>query len=367
MGVGAKAPAKPTTGKQVTGKPTTAKQATANQATAKQATAKTAKQATAKQATAKQAATAGGAVKPGAAARKSLAANTGQGPATSRRVAPSLPAAKAATAPTAKSRAVPAHAGPRAEQAKAPSHQASRGKEPAAKGGGHAAKAAANQARPGAETSEPAEVVAGPSADGKVTDQQLAQVKAAGARPSGVKPGGVKGGPKAADGKTTGSKTAGIRPGAIRVQTAQSGQTAQPVDGPGAGTAGETGPEREAFLARQQELLLAERNNYTRQAEELRAQADALALEHEPGDVQFDEEGGEGGTANVDRELDLHLSAQAQAAVEEIDAALAKIGSGAYGFCESCGTAIPSARLEALPHARLCVTCKSGGLTARRQ
>lgn len=121
------------------------------------------------------------------------------------------------------------------------------------------------------------------------------------------------------------------------------------------------------FFHHQRELLLAERNNYTRQAEELKAQAEALALEHEPGDVQFDEEGGEGGTANVDRELDLHLSAQAQAAVEEIDLALAKLVAGTYGTCENCGTEIPRARLEALPHARLCVTCKSGGLAARRQ
>ena len=121
------------------------------------------------------------------------------------------------------------------------------------------------------------------------------------------------------------------------------------------------------FLEHQRELLKAERNNYTRQAAELRAQAEALALEHEPGDVQFDEEGGEGGTANVDRELDLHLSAQAQAAIEEIDAALVKIAAGSYGFCESCGNPVPRARLEALPHARLCVTCKSGGLAVRRQ
>jgi len=124
---------------------------------------------------------------------------------------------------------------------------------------------------------------------------------------------------------------------------------------------------KDLFFEHQRALLAAERNNYTRQAEELRAQAEALALEHEPGDVQFDEEGGEGGTANVDRELDLHLSAQAQAAIEEIDAALAKIAAGTYGLCESCGNPVPKARLEALPHARLCVSCKSGGLTTRRQ
>lgn len=127
------------------------------------------------------------------------------------------------------------------------------------------------------------------------------------------------------------------------------------------------GQSRATFLEAQRVTLLAERADYIGSAESLKAQADSLALEHEPGDVQFDEEGGEGGTANVDRELDLHLSAQAQAAIEEIDAALSKIDAGTYGICESCGRTIPRARLEALPHARLCVTCKSGGLAVRRQ
>ena len=124
--------------------------------------------------------------------------------------------------------------------------------------------------------------------------------------------------------------------------------------------------DRAAFLASQRQLLLDERANYIRSAEVLKAQADSLALEHEPGDVQFDEEGGEGGTSNVDRELDLVLSAQARAAAVEIDRALAKIDSGTYGVCEQCGQQIPDARLQALPQAALCVACKSGGLSSRR-
>lgn len=121
-----------------------------------------------------------------------------------------------------------------------------------------------------------------------------------------------------------------------------------------------------AFIAEARRLLEQERSNYLRQAEELKAAADSLALDHEPGDVLFDEEGGEGGTANVDRELDLLLSAQARSAVAEIDRALAKIEAGTYGRCERCGRPIPQARLEALPHAALCVSCKSGGLSSRR-
>jgi DnaK suppressor protein len=124
-------------------------------------------------------------------------------------------------------------------------------------------------------------------------------------------------------------------------------------------------PMKPEFLVEQRILLLEERASYTKQAEELKAEADSLALEHEPGDVQFDEEGGEGGTSNVDRELDLVLSAQARAAVVEIDRALAKIDVGNYGMCEQCSQPIPQARLKALPYAALCVGCKSGGLSRR--
>jgi DnaK suppressor protein len=198
---------------------------------------------------------------------------------------------------------------------------------------------------------------------------------------NGTKPGGV---PESAEGKAGAAKRVAVKGTKGTGETSKEDVTtkaqhpkphAKPEPAPkapeasdGLSKAGAPGDEpRDLFLEHQRTLLAAERNNYTRQAEELKAQADALALEHEPGDVQFDEEGGEGGTANVDRELDLHLSAQAQAAIEEIDAALVKIGKGTYGFCESCGNPVPAARLEALPHARLCVSCKSGGLSTRRQ
>jgi DnaK suppressor protein len=126
-----------------------------------------------------------------------------------------------------------------------------------------------------------------------------------------------------------------------------------------------TGDTGDKFLEEQRVLLVAERAEYTEKADELKAEADLLALESEPGDIQFDEEGGEGGTANVERELDLVLSAQARAAVDEIDRALAKIDNGTYGTCEGCGQPIPRARLKALPYAALCVQCKSGGLSRR--
>jgi RNA polymerase-binding transcription factor DksA len=119
------------------------------------------------------------------------------------------------------------------------------------------------------------------------------------------------------------------------------------------------------FLEEVKELLVADRAIYQEQATSLRAEADSLALEREPGDVQFDEESGEGGTVTVDRERNLALSGQAAIAVEEIDYALERIADKTYGYCERCFQPIPKPRLRALPHARLCVACKSGGLSRR--
>jgi DnaK suppressor protein len=119
------------------------------------------------------------------------------------------------------------------------------------------------------------------------------------------------------------------------------------------------------FLEEQRLILISEGAVYREQAQSLKAEADSLAQEREPGDVQFDEESGEGGTVTVDRERDLALSAQASAAVEEIEEALVRITKKTYGACERCHQPILKARLRALPYARLCVACKSGGLSRR--
>ena len=128
-----------------------------------------------------------------------------------------------------------------------------------------------------------------------------------------------------------------------------------------------TGPyaKDSKFLDEVRELLVADRAIYQEQATSLRAEADSLALEREPGDVQFDEESGEGGTVTVDRERNLALSGQASLAVEEIDDALRRVDDKTYGYCERCFQPIPKPRLRALPYARLCVACKSGGLSRR--
>jgi RNA polymerase-binding transcription factor DksA len=85
------------------------------------------------------------------------------------------------------------------------------------------------------------------------------------------------------------------------------------------------------FLKSQRELLIAERARLIGQADQLDAEATSLIEEAEMGDVQFDDEGGEGDTMVVERERDLALSAQARESVVEIDEALARMEVGTYG------------------------------------
>jgi DnaK suppressor protein len=52
------------------------------------------------------------------------------------------------------------------------------------------------------------------------------------------------------------------------------------------------------------------------------------------------------------------LAGQDKRELDEVADALRRLGSGAYGICESCGKAIPLPRLRAMPAARFCLACQ---------
>ena len=65
------------------------------------------------------------------------------------------------------------------------------------------------------------------------------------------------------------------------------------------------------------------------------------------------------GTDNFDREFALSLVSNEQDAIYEIEEAIKRLESGAYGICETCEKVIRKERLEAVPFARMCVQCQS--------
>ena len=119
------------------------------------------------------------------------------------------------------------------------------------------------------------------------------------------------------------------------------------------------------FLRAQRDALETERARLLGQATSLEDEAHQLIEEGEMGDVQFDDEGGEGDTMVVERERDLALSAQARQTMADIDAALARIEAGTYGYSLRSGTPIPRERLEAIPWATELVQEKVGGIGRR--
>ncbi len=126
-----------------------------------------------------------------------------------------------------------------------------------------------------------------------------------------------------------------------------------------------TTPYDSKFLEAQRKMLIEQRATYLEQAESLKAEADALAAEREPGDVQFDDESGEGDTLAVERDFDLALSARARDAIDQIDEALTKVKNKTYGICVVSGQPIPKDRLEAIPWARERVEYKVGDFGRR--
>jgi RNA polymerase-binding transcription factor DksA len=61
--------------------------------------------------------------------------------------------------------------------------------------------------------------------------------------------------------------------------------------------------------------------------------------------------------STLEREIAETSAIRANDAVADIQHSLERLDAGTYGTCEQCGGPIRFERLEAIPHARLCVAC----------
>ena len=91
---------------------------------------------------------------------------------------------------------------------------------------------------------------------------------------------------------------------------------------------------------------------------ELAAADEVLSdLLRDSGDGAGDDQADSGSSA-LEREHELTLVNNTRDLLSQPTHALARIGRGTFGACESCGNAIGKARLQAFPRATLCVSCK---------
>lgn len=77
------------------------------------------------------------------------------------------------------------------------------------------------------------------------------------------------------------------------------------------------------------------------------------------GKLDFDDGFADSGQVTAERSEVEALGGTLLDTLREIDDALGKFDDGNYGRCESCGSQIAEARLEAMPAARLCINCAS--------
>jgi len=112
------------------------------------------------------------------------------------------------------------------------------------------------------------------------------------------------------------------------------------------------------------DVLLAERERTAALIESLSSRL-AAVLEATSDAAADDEHDPEGSTLAVERG---HLVAQLERSrvrLDEIGAALDRVGAGAYGRCEDCGEPIGAERLEVLPATRQCVRCAARNQSRR--
>jgi len=63
-------------------------------------------------------------------------------------------------------------------------------------------------------------------------------------------------------------------------------------------------------------------------------------------------------TESMELEKRLVLENRLNSLLAEVERALQKLDNGTYGYCDICNTSIDPARMQALPQAILCLTCR---------
>ena len=84
----------------------------------------------------------------------------------------------------------------------------------------------------------------------------------------------------------------------------------------------------------------------------------ALAKRPERGSAQgFGKRIGDGTVEAISRLTEIGVGSSLEVGLARTERALAKVGEGTYGLCDTCGEAIAPARLQAMPDCVLCLDC----------
>ncbi len=86
---------------------------------------------------------------------------------------------------------------------------------------------------------------------------------------------------------------------------------------------------------------------------------DSTSGEYTDEDSTYSMHMAEQGTDAMEREKAFLFASRERKFISHLEDALQRIASGNYGICIKCGNLIEKGRLEAVPHARMCINCKN--------
>ena len=113
-------------------------------------------------------------------------------------------------------------------------------------------------------------------------------------------------------------------------------------------------------MAFYKKLILEKRENLMRNLDQLKSSGLNTSVSDESGKHSaYAFHMAAQGTYKMDREQQYMFASREQNYLYHLNLALERIEEGDFGICVSCGQEISPERLEAVPHARLCIRCKS--------
>jgi DnaK suppressor protein len=110
-----------------------------------------------------------------------------------------------------------------------------------------------------------------------------------------------------------------------------------------------------AELTRFKELLEEQKEHLRKQLSDMGADPDQ---ENTVDGLNLDFGFADSAQSTAERNKVLAVIERLRENLHDVDLALSKIEKGTFGICERCGEPIGAERLEAIPYARLCMSCK---------
>jgi DnaK suppressor protein len=107
-----------------------------------------------------------------------------------------------------------------------------------------------------------------------------------------------------------------------------------------------------------EEILMKKRKTIQASIEHLRETTQNKEEDAQVAQI-YDSDIAEQGSDSMDREKSFMFISRELQYLSHIEEALKRIKAGTYGICTRCGQEIPEERLEAVPTAHTCVTCKT--------